>query len=62
MHALHGVTIRVADQTLRKIISEKYSPAYGARDLARALKESIETQVARQLLAGKLHAGDTVEI
>ncbi|MEI7653247.1 MAG: AAA family ATPase [bacterium] len=62
MHALHGVTIQVSDQTLRKIITEKYSPAYGARDLARALKESIETQVARQLLAGKLHAGDTVEI
>lgn len=38
IHALHGITIRVGDDTLHKIISEKYSPAYGARDLARALK------------------------
>ena len=37
-----------------------YDPAYGARPLRRLVQTEVGDQLARMLLAGKVHDGDTV--
>ena len=44
------------------VISAGYDPHYGARPLKRYLQKHVETLVARHILQGNLHAGDTITI
>jgi ATP-dependent Clp protease ATP-binding subunit ClpB len=37
-----------------------YDPHYGARPLKRFLQKNVETLVARNILSGNLHTGDTI--
>ncbi len=60
--SLHEVQLEVSDTTLQTIINKHFNPTYGARDLARALSEEIETTVAQKLLSNSLKPGDTVEL
>jgi ATP-dependent Clp protease ATP-binding subunit ClpB len=39
-----------------------YDPAYGARPLKRAIQREIETPLARRLVSGEIHDGQTVSI
>lgn len=60
--ALHEVHLEISDDTLQAIIKKHFNPAYGARDLSRALSEEIETTVAQKLLSNSLKPGDTIRI
>lgn len=60
--ALHEVHLEISDDTLQSIIKKHFNPAYGARDLSRALSEEIETTVAQKLLSNSLKPGDTVKL
>jgi ATP-dependent Clp protease ATP-binding subunit ClpB len=42
------------------LADQGYDPQYGARPLKRALVRYIQDPLARKLLAGELHPGDTV--
>ena len=62
---------RLADRTLNLemtdaakalIIQNGYDPAYGARPLKRYLQSHAETLIARTILSGDLHAGDTLVV
>ncbi|SJM68014.1 ATP-dependent Clp protease ATP-binding subunit [Gulosibacter sp. 10] len=51
------------DEDARTWLAEKgYDPIYGARPLRRLMQREIDDRLARALLAGKVHDGDTVEV
>ena len=39
-----------------------YDPVYGARPLKRVIQRSLQNPLATQLLEGRIHDGDTVEV
>ncbi|MCB1265638.1 MAG: ATP-dependent chaperone ClpB, partial [Mycobacterium sp.] len=39
-----------------------FDPVYGARPLRRLVQQAIGDQLAKMLLAGEIHDGDTVEV
>ena len=51
------------DEAARVWLAERgYDPAYGARPLRRLVQQAIGDQLARKLLAGEIHDGDTVHV
>jgi ATP-dependent Clp protease ATP-binding subunit ClpB len=62
---------RIADRELRLdltvaardyICDAGYDPHYGARPLKRFLQKNVETLVAKNILSGNLHTGDTITL
>ena len=63
------VSARLADRRIKLDVTDSardwlantgYDPAYGARPLRRLVQTEVGDQLARMLLAGKVHDGDTV--
>ena len=51
------------DADAREWLAERgYDPIYGARPLRRLMQREIDDRLARALLAGKVHDGDTVRV
>lgn len=51
------------DADAREWLAERgYDPIYGARPLRRLMQHEIDDRLARALLAGKVHDGDTVRV
>ena len=44
------------------IIDQGFDPVYGARPLKRFIQSRVETLLARKILEGSLHAGDTLTV
>ncbi|WP_055427421.1 ATP-dependent chaperone ClpB [Bifidobacterium aesculapii] len=66
---VHGVAQRLTDRRITLHVTKAarewlanmgYDPAYGARPLRRLVQTEVGDQLARMLLAGKVHDGDTV--
>ena len=64
-----GVSQRLTDRRITRDVTDSarewlantgYDPAYGARPLRRLVQTEVGDQLARMLLAGKVHDGDTV--
>ncbi len=56
------ISLEVTDAARTFVAREGYDPTYGARPLRRAIQRLIENQLARRILAGEFHAGQTVRI
>jgi ATP-dependent Clp protease ATP-binding subunit ClpB len=56
------ISLEMTDAARAFVAREGYDPTYGARPLRRAIQRSIENPLARAILAGEFHAGDTVRI
>ncbi len=41
---------------------EGYDPIYGARPLKRYIEDTIETEIAKQIIAGNIYEGTTVGV
>ena len=54
------ITLDVAAAAREWLSNTGYDPAYGARPLRRLVQTEVGDQLARMLLAGKVHDGDTV--
>ena len=54
------ITLDVTDSACEWLANTGYDPAYGARPLRRLVQTEVGDQLARMLLAGKVHDGDTV--
>ena len=54
------ITLDVTDSAREWLANVGYDPAYGARPLRRLVQTEVGDQLARMLLAGKVHDGDTV--
>ena len=54
------ITLDVTDSAREWLANAGYDPAYGARPLRRLVQTEVGDQLARMLLAGEVHDGDTV--
>ena len=56
------IALDVTLEALNAIASVGFDPVYGARPLKRAIQQEIENPLAKEILAGKFIAGDTVHV
>ncbi|MBV8844229.1 MAG: AAA family ATPase, partial [Bryobacterales bacterium] len=56
------ISIDLTPAAAERLIHVGYDPAFGARPLKRAIQREIETPLARRLVAGEIHDGQTVRI
>ncbi|MCC7291127.1 MAG: AAA family ATPase [Phycisphaerales bacterium] len=56
------ITLTLTDAARRKLASDGYDPAYGARPLKRLIQQEIENPLARRMLAGEFAPGDRIEL
>ena len=54
------ITLDVTDSAREWLANTGHDPAYGARPLRRLVQTEVGDQLARMLLAGEVHDGDTV--
>ncbi|MBD0323753.1 MAG: AAA family ATPase, partial [Aldersonia sp.] len=60
--AQRRLILDVADGARFWLAVRGYDPMYGARPLRRLIQQAIGDQLAKALLAGKVHDGDTVKV
>ncbi|MDR0626511.1 MAG: ATP-dependent chaperone ClpB [Bifidobacteriaceae bacterium] len=60
--AARRLTIEVTPAARDWLALEGYDPSFGARPLRRLIQREIGDQLARDLLAGRIHDGDGVEV
>ncbi len=53
-----GITLEVSDRFKERLITEGYSPSYGARPLRRAIMRLLEDSLAEEILSGRIKDGD----
>jgi len=56
------LSLKLSDQALDWIAQVGYDPVYGARPLKRAIQRELETPIAKAILRGEFHAGDTIYV
>jgi ATP-dependent Clp protease ATP-binding subunit ClpB len=56
------IKLSVSAAALKVVAQAGFDPVYGARPLKRAIQQEIENPLAREILAGKYAAGDTVKV
>jgi ATP-dependent Clp protease ATP-binding subunit ClpB len=56
------ITLQLTDAAKEYLANEGYDPQFGARPLKRVIQREVENRLARNLLDGKIHDGDTVII
>ncbi|MEH2250685.1 ATP-dependent Clp protease ATP-binding subunit [Nostoc sp.] len=54
-----GITLEVTERFKDRLITEGYSPSYGARPLRRAIMRLLEDSLAEEILSGRIKDGDT---
>jgi len=62
IYQLYQVKVVINENFLKKIIEENYNEKFGARNLERILREKIEDQIAKIILAKKPKKEDIIEI
>ncbi|GAA4485559.1 ATP-dependent chaperone ClpB [Rhodococcus olei] len=60
--AARRLTLEVSDSARFWLAVRGYDPLYGARPLRRLIQQAIGDQLAKKLLAGEVHDGDTVPV
>ncbi|MBI3889358.1 ATP-dependent Clp protease ATP-binding subunit [Candidatus Saccharibacteria bacterium] len=60
--ALQKVTIHVADDAKVYLVDKGYDPRLGARPMRRIVQRAVENLVAKQMLAGSVVPGSTIEL
>jgi ATP-dependent Clp protease ATP-binding subunit ClpB len=56
------ITLYLSDAARALLANLGYNPQFGARPLKRVVQREVENRVARAILDGTVHDGDTVEI
>src|SRR5216110_1273875 len=56
------IKLDVSDAALKAVAKAGFDPVYGARPLKRAIQQQIENPLAREILAGRYAAGDTIKV
>ena len=54
--------LEVSDGALGELAKAGFDPVYGARPLKRAIQQSIENPLAREILEGRFAAKDTIVV
>ena len=58
----HEIKVELTDAAKQYVIDNGFDPQYGARPLRRYLQRTVDTLAAKQILAGNISEGDTIEI
>jgi ATP-dependent Clp protease ATP-binding subunit ClpB len=56
------IQLELSDAARSHLVRSGYDPNYGARPLKRAIQREIETPLARRILSGEVHDGESVSI
>ncbi|UIE36279.1 ATP-dependent chaperone ClpB [Leptodesmis sichuanensis] len=54
------MVLKLSDAAINWLAEVGYDPVYGARPLKRAIQRELETQIAKSILRGEFHDGDTI--
>ena len=54
--------LTLSDEAVNYIVEQGYDPIYGARPLKRYIQHSLETMLAKEILAGKFMPGDRITV
>jgi ATP-dependent Clp protease ATP-binding subunit ClpC len=54
-----GIVLEVTDRFKDRLITEGYSPSYGASPLHREIMRLLEDSLAEEILSGRIKDGDT---
>ena len=57
-----GLKLQISPAVKNKIAESGFDEKYGARPLRRAIQNQVEDALAEEILAGKVQAGDTVQV
>lgn len=57
-----NISIEVTDAARTWLGEQGYDPSYGARPLKRVIQKNVQDELARMVLAGNLHDGQTVTV
>ena len=57
-----GYAVKITAQAMRRLATMGYESRYGVRSLKRTLTDQVEEPLSELIIAGKLHAGDTVVV
>lgn len=60
VYRMHGVRIGVNKDFLAGLIEKGYNPRWGARQMARIIRDEVEDTIAQRLLSGQIHKGETI--
>ena len=60
--ASRNITLQVTPRAKEWLAERGYAPAYGARPLKRVIQRDVLDRLAKELLAGEIHEGDTVTV
>ena len=60
--AERDIQIQISEAALDKLGEAGFDPVYGARPLKRAIQNSIENELAQEILAGKFAPGDIIDV
>ncbi len=56
------LALKLSNEALDWLAQVGYDPVYGARPLKRAIQRELETPIAKAILRGEFHEGDTIYI
>ena len=56
------LTLVITDKAVEAIVEKGYDPVYGARPLKRYMQHTLETMLAKSILAGGYVSGDTITV
>ena len=56
------LSVRLSDEAVEYIVEKGYDPIYGARPLKRYMQHTLETMLAKKILAGGFSAHDKLTI
>ncbi|WP_434306274.1 ATP-dependent chaperone ClpB [Clostridium botulinum] len=57
-----NIQLKITDSAKDIMAKEGYDPIYGARSLKRYIEDTIETEIAKQIIAGNIYEGTTVGV
>ena len=55
------ITLELTDAARERLAEMGYDPQFGARPLKRVIQQEVENRIARGILEGSIHDGDTVK-
>ncbi|MGD8842283.1 MAG: molecular chaperone, partial [Gammaproteobacteria bacterium] len=54
--------LHLSESALDRLGEAGFDPVYGARPLKRAIQQQLENPLAQEILAGRFHAGQVIEV
>ena len=58
----HGIELTWTDRAVTRLATDGRSPLFGARPLKRLIERTIQTRLTKDLVAGNIKEGDSVQV